>query len=64
MLDQERDEIHLVGNIPDSDWITEELKKFIRRTYIINPSGDFNRAQVTQIKNIPYDLMTLYVKGR
>ncbi|MBO5185966.1 MAG: DUF3822 family protein [Prevotella sp.] len=64
MLDQERDEIHLVGNIPDKEWITEELRKFIKRTYIINPAGDFNRAQVTQIKDIPYDLMTMYVKGR
>ncbi|MBQ7419277.1 MAG: DUF3822 family protein [Prevotella sp.] len=63
-LQAERDEIHLVGDIPDSDWLTEELKKYIKRVYVINPSGDFNRSIVTQIEGMPYDLMTLFVKGR
>ena len=44
--------------------ITEELKKYLKKVYIINPSADFNEAPATQIKNMPYDLMTLYVKGR
>lgn len=63
-LNQNRDELHLVGDIPERDRLLEELRKFISRSYAINPSGDFNRAQVTQIKDMPYDLMTLYVKGR
>lgn len=63
-MNQSRDELHLVGDIPERDTLLEELRKFIGRTYAINPSGDFNRAQVTQIKGMPYDLMTLYVKGR
>lgn len=61
-LNQERDELHLVGDIPDK--LVDELQKFIRKTYIINPAGDFNRATVTKIPGMPYDLMTLYVKGR
>lgn len=63
-LQAERDEIHLVGDMPDGDWLTEELKKYIKRVYVINPSGDFNRSAVTQIEGMPYDLMTLFVKGR
>lgn len=63
-LQAERDEIHMVGSIPECDWLAEELKKYIKRIYTINPAGDFNRATVTQIEGMPYDLMTLFVKGR
>lgn len=63
-LSQEHDEIHIVGDIPDREKITENLRKYIQRAYVINPTGDFNRAPVTQIKGMPYDMMTYYVKGR
>ena len=63
-LQAERDELHLVGNIPACDWLTEELQKYLKRVYTINPAGDFNRSAVTQIEGMPYDLMTLFVKGR
>ena len=64
MLDSEQDEMHLVGDIPDRELLTEELKKYIQKAYIINPSADFNRAPATQINGMPYDLMTLFTKGR
>ena len=63
-LQAERDEIHLVGDMPEGEWLTEELKKYVKRVYVINPVGDFNRSVVTQIEGMPYDLMTLFVKGR
>ena len=63
-LDQRRDEMHLVGNIPERDEMIEQLRKFLQNVYKINPSGDFNRAPITQIKGLPYDLMALYLKGR
>ena len=64
MLKAEQDELHIVGDIPEREWLLEELRRYVKRAYIINPAGDFNRAAVTQISGIPYDLMTLYVKGR
>lgn len=64
MMKPEHDELHLVGDIPERDWLTAELKRFLQRAYVINPTADFNRAPATQIKGMPYDLMTLYVKGR
>ncbi|MBO7116154.1 MAG: DUF3822 family protein [Prevotella sp.] len=63
-LQAERDELHMVGNIPERDWLIEELQKYLKRVYTINPAGDFNRSAVTQIEGMPYDLMTLFVKGR
>jgi hypothetical protein len=53
-----------VGDIPEEEWMISELRKYIQKAYVINPVADFNRAQVTQIKGMPYDLQTLFVKGR
>ena len=47
----------------ERDELKEELDQFIKRIFIVNPVGEFNRASVAQIKGIPYDLVTLYVKG-
>lgn len=60
----ERDELYLAGDLPEQDTLMEEAKKFVKRVFYINPSGEFNRAAVTQIAGMPYDLMTLFVKGR
>lgn len=64
MLQPEHDEMHIVGDIPERELLLDELRKYLQRAYVINPTADFNRAPATQIKNMPYDLMTLYVKGR
>jgi hypothetical protein len=63
-MDAEHDELHLVGDIVERDQLMEEAQKFVKRVFYINPSGEFNRASVTQIKGMPYDMMTLFVKGR
>ena len=60
----ERDELYLAGELPDGEQLTEEARKFVKRVFVINPSGEFNRAAVTQIEGIPYDLVTLFIKGR
>lgn len=64
MLKPEYDEIHIVGDIPEREWLLGELRRYLQRAYVINPTGDFNRAPATRIKGMPYDLMTFYVKGR
>lgn len=58
------DELFLAGEIPEQQWLTEEAGKYVQRAYVIRPAGEFNRAPVTQIAGMPYDLMTLFVKGR
>ena len=62
-LEAERDELHMVGDLPYHEALMGELQKFIKRVFFIIPSGEFNRAPITQIKDVPYDLITLYVKG-
>ena len=63
-LDPEHDELHMVGELPDEEALVNEARQFVKRVFYINPSGEFNRAPVTQIAGMPYDLITLYVKGR
>lgn len=63
-FDSEKDEMHLCGNISEKDWLLETLKKYIQKAFIINASAEFNRAPITQIKGMPLDLITLFIKGR
>ena len=63
-MEPEHDELHLAGDVPEREQLTEEAEKFVKRVFYINPSGEFNRAPATQIAGMPYDLMVLYIKGR
>lgn len=64
MYKPDYDELHLVGSIPSKDETMAELRRYLGRVYTVNPSGDFNRAPVTKIAGMPYDLMTYWAKGR
>ena len=63
-LQPEHDELHLVGNIPEREWMLQELKRYLQNAYAINPTAEFNRAPATQIADMPFDLMTILTKGR
>lgn len=62
-LSPEHDELYLTGDVPERDTLKTELEEFVKRVFLINPLGEFNRSGVAQIKGIPYDLVILYVKG-
>jgi len=63
-LDTELDELHLVGDAPDSEWLTAELRRFLHKVMPINVKADFNGSPICDVKGMPYDLMTYYVKRR
>lgn len=63
-LEPKHDELHIVGDIPEQEWLVNKLRRFLKNAYVINPVADFNRHPVTAIKTMPYDLQTLYIKGR
>lgn len=60
-FDQHQDELHLIGNIPDKEWLLYNVKLYVRKTYALNPSAEFNRIPMTEIKGMPFDLLTLYL---
>ncbi len=63
-MDAGEDELHLSGELVEREQLTEEARQYIKRVFISNPSGEFNRAQVTQIAGMPYDLMVYYLKRK
>ena len=63
-LQQEQDELHLVGEIPDEQAMTDSLHRYLQNVYVINAAADFSGHPVTEHKDMPYDLMTLYARGR
>jgi len=63
-LQPEHDELHIVGDIPEKEWLLQELRRYLQKAYVINPSAEFNRAPATQIKGMTFDLMTILTKGR
>lgn len=63
VMEPQEDELHIAGQTTDKEALKERVTEFIKRVYVVNPSGEFNRAQVTQINDMPYDLMLYYLKG-
>lgn len=60
-LDQRKDELYLSGNIYDRNELLTGLKQYIRTVVTVNPSADFNRAPMTRINGITFDIITLYM---
>jgi len=62
-FNHETDELHLVGAMPDEQWLTEHLHIYLQRVFVISPKADFGYLPAARIKNMPYDLMALYYKA-
>lgn len=60
-LDQMRDELFLVGDMPDKDNLLTALRMYVSTVIVMNPSANFNRAPLTQIKGITFDIITTYL---
>lgn len=41
-LEQERDELHLTGDLTDKETLLSELRKFIRQVFIMNPANNID----------------------
>lgn len=56
-MNNESDELHLVGTMQHQEWLLTKLRQFLRRVYPMNPVADLNRAAISQIKNLQFDMM-------
>ena len=63
-FNNEKDELYLAGNLPDAAELDRQLREFLQRVYAIRPTAEFNRAAMTRLKDMPFDLLTLYLQGR
>lgn len=62
--DQQSDELHIAGDVPQTAETLALLRRYVHNVYVINAATDFNGSPVTRIPGMPYDLVTLFVKGR
>ena len=62
-FDQKKDELITVGEIPDKDWFLHNIKLYLLKVFYLNPAAEFNRAPLTEIRNMPFDLLTLYLRN-
>ena len=62
-MDQLKDELHLVGTIAYRDELLTELHQYVQNAFVINPTAEFNRAPITQVKDMPYDRRAFYLKS-
>lgn len=58
-FNQERDELHLTGELRDKESLVKGLKQFVRQLFVINPLSEFSLNGISDAKEIPFDLQTL-----
>lgn len=46
-FEQERDELHLTGDLSDKELLLPELRKFIRQVFILNPATNLDLQAIT-----------------
>lgn len=58
-LSQENDEMHLVGNLRDRKRLLTELRKYVRKVYLIDPAMEFENQKIAEKEDVAYDAKTL-----
>lgn len=59
--DQERDEVQIVGMLPERDRLVCEVGQFVRHVFVVNPNSEFTHAGLARIESIPFDLQALFL---
>lgn len=62
LMDARKDELSVVGDIPDRTETIDQLKRYVRKVFALNPAAEFNRTPVTRVKDMPFDLLTYYLR--
>ena len=58
-FDQTKDELYLVGRIPEQEHTLKELQRFVAQVAIIHPMAEFKRAAYAK-ENLDFDLQTAF----
>lgn len=60
-FDQENDSLYIHCHNQPSQWqdFSTLLQKYIRKLFIINPQMEFNNSEMSRIKQIPFDMLSL-----
>ena len=58
-LNQEADDLYLIGGYPTNEELAATLRVFIKNTTVVNPVAEFNRFEVASYEGVPYDMLTM-----
>lgn len=61
-FDAHKDELNIAGDLPNRAETLEQLKRYVRKVFLLNPVAEFNRAPVTRVKDLPFDLLTYFLR--
>jgi len=59
----ETDELHVVGDMPEREWMLGELHAYLKNVYTLNPTAELSRAPATLCKGMSFDMMTFITRG-
>lgn len=62
-FDQERDELHIVGQVDNAEDVCESISIYLRNVFLVHPRADFNRHRYTEVSGLPYDLMAYFINN-
>ncbi len=58
------DELHIAGDVPEQEWLMAQLRRYLSRVFTVNLQADFQQSALLLPKGMPYDMQTLFLKGR
>ncbi len=51
------DSLHLIGDVPEREWLKSQLMRYINKVYFVNPMVDLQRSPKAAMKGMAYDMM-------
>jgi hypothetical protein len=58
-LDVEHDELLIYGSTPQVDGLKTRLERYLCNVYPMSPNTEFNRAALSRVEGVPFDLLSL-----
>ena len=62
-INQEKDELYLIGNMPEAEKLTTLLRQYIGNMHLVAPKTEVN-ATLAGVNDMPFDLMLYHTKGK
>ena len=61
-MNQKRDELYVIGEVPDD--MRDVLHRYLSNVFPVKASSEFNRAPITQLPHVTYDVVTHVISNQ
>lgn len=59
--DQQADELHLIGRVNALPEVTNQLKRYVKKVFIVNPKAEFTASSTEGGNDVPFDIQSLLI---